>query len=629
MKKKIVFLIIMVLVIGTTVFASNTNNLSFTDVDSSYWGYSAINQMVEDGVVNGYEDNTFKPEREITRAEFAKMFSIALGVNFESENLGYYITIDDVDFNHWAYNYIQSAYEYFPNMDDDSVLFEPDKYITREDAAFVLAKRIAPNVNTYGALNNFTDADDISESKRYQVSLAVASGIMNGYGDGTLNPKGNLTRAQVCTLINNIKYKLNLYEDYLKFVEILKCTEITTNLNGDKKNNINAEFIFDVPSIKNVEAYVTTMENKRIDSSITYGRTKNEKYKHMPNINISFYAEPEDDYRIWIYKLTTTDGKTTYNTDSILAYDPDDRLDISYDGEINKDTNFEFEWSVQYGTPSRNIEWHLNDGNIFGTIENGRFSMVEDIIKNVNKKSIGKTLNVMIVAEDDRMNENSLSIYKYNIFGVSTSDSTTTKKNNTTSNTNKSTKEMEENVSEEKISVLEKLGIIAKYTDGTFKPEIIPTNSETVNYVVKLLNYKEEAEENVGKYKKLDAKHWANGYFYVANEKDFFKNLNEDKFASDKSNITCEEFVMLVLNAMRYAPVTLGGANNYWMNAKKVGLFNDMEFASISRDSIITRGFVADILYNALNAPMMERKIVGSTVIYEKTTNSLYEIRFQ
>lgn len=628
MKKKIVFLIIMVLVIGTTVFASNTNNLSFTDVDSSYWGYSAINQMVEDGVVNGYEDNTFKPEREITRAEFAKMFSIALGVNFESENLGYYIAIDDVDFNHWAYNYIQSAYEYFPNMDDDSVLFEPDKYITREDAAFVLAKRIAPNVNTYGALDNFIDADDISESKRYQVSLAVASGIMNGYGDGTLDPKGNLTRAQVCTLISNIKYKLNLYEDYLKFVEILKCTEITTNLNGDKKNNINAEFVFDVPSIKNVEAYVTTTENKRIDASITYGRTKNEKYKHMPNINISFYAEPEDDYRIWIYKLTTTDGKTTYNTDSILAYDPDDRLDISYDGEINKDTNFEFEWSVQYGTPSRNIEWHLNDGNIFGTIENGRFSMVEDIIKNVNKKSIGKTLNVMIVAEDDRMNENSLSIYKYNIFGVSTSDSTTTKKNNTTSNTNKSTKEMEENVSEEKISVLEKLGIIAKYTDGTFKPEIIPTNSETVNYVVKLLNYKEEAEENVGKYKKLDAKHWANGYFYVANEKDFFKNLNEDKFASDKSNITCEEFVMLVLNAMGYAPVTLGGANNYWMNAKKVGLFNDMEFASISRDSIITRGFVADILYNALNAPMMERKIVGSTVIYEKTTNSLYEIRF-
>lgn len=629
MKKKIVFLIVMVLVIGTTVFASNTNNLSFTDVDSSYWGYSAINQMVEDGVVNGYEDNTFKPEREITRAEFAKMFSIALGVNFESENLGYYIAIDDVDFNHWAYNYIQSAYEYFPNMDDDSVLFEPDKYITREDAAFALAKRIAPNVNTYGALDNFTDADDISESKRYQVSLAVASGIMNGYGDGTLNPKGNLTRAQVCTLINNIKYKLNLYEDYLKFVEILKCTEITTNLNGDEKNKINAEFVFDVPSIKNVEAYVTTTENKRIDSSITYGRTENEKYKHMPNINISFYAEPEDDYRIWIYKLTTMDGKTTYNTASILAYDPDGRLDISYDGEINKDTNFEFEWSAQYGTPSRNIEWHLNDGNIFGTIENGRFSIAEDIIKNVNKKSIGKTLNVMIVAEDDRMNENSLSIYKYNIFGVSTSDSTTTKKNNTTSNTNKSTKEMEENVSEEKISALEKLGIIAKYTDGTFKPEIIPTNSETVNYVVKLLNYKEEAEENVGKYKKLDAKHWANGYFYVANEKDFFKNLNEDKFASDKSNITCEEFVMLVLNAMGYAPVTLGGANNYWMNAKKVGLFNDMEFASISRDSIITRGFVADILYNALNAPMMERKIVGNTVIYEKTTNSLYEIRFQ
>ena len=84
-----------------------------------------------------------------------------------------------------------------------------------------------------------------------------------------------------------------------------------------------------------------------------------------------------------------------------------------------------------------------------------------------------------------------------------------------------------------------------KYSDGTFKSEEIPSNAEAVKYVVSLMDLEPVARAAKGKYKNLDPQHWANGYFYVASEFGYFKNLDEKKFASDEYDITCQEFVTL------------------------------------------------------------------------------------
>lgn len=481
MKKKVCFILAMTLTLGTSAFAK-ANSIKFVDVDKSYWGYSSITEMADEGIVNGYEDNTFQPDKKITKAEFSKIFSLALKTESSNEKN---VAVSDVDVNHWAYNYIESSIEYFPDTADGS--FKPNEYITREDAAYALAKKVAPNVNTNGVLDRFTDAGEISDDKKYNVSLAVASGIMNGYGNGELNPTGSLTRAQVCTMIVNVKHSL-----------VLNTTGTVDNTDRTEENT------------KSDENKTTEKEEK----------TQNE------------------------------DKNTTSNI-------PNQTKDENKTPDVNETTT-----------------------------------------KEENKTK-----------EDDKTQEEN--------------------KNNT-SNVPSHHVEAEslKEVSDDRVDLLEDLDIMYRYTDGTFKPEEIPSGATTVSYVVKLMGLEPaaKADTSKGKYKGLDSQHWANGYFYIASEYGLFKNLDEKKFASDDYDITCQEFVTLVLNAMGYGDIMMGNANNYWMKAKEKGLFDGMKFGTIDRTETICRGYVANVLYNALNASILEKNIEGNGTTYGETSKTLREI---
>lgn len=49
--------------------------MKFTDVPKTHWAYKAIEELAEKGLINGYEDGTFKPDAPITRAEVAIIIS--------------------------------------------------------------------------------------------------------------------------------------------------------------------------------------------------------------------------------------------------------------------------------------------------------------------------------------------------------------------------------------------------------------------------------------------------------------------------------------------------------------------------------------------------------------------------
>ena len=640
MKKRIMFLITVMLTLGTSVFAVE-NTKVFTDIDSSHWAYSAVNQMVKDGVVNGYEDGTFRPDQEITRAEFAKIFSEALDVDYRKENDGTGLFMQNVDSSHWAYSYIESAYVYFPPDNNYSVSFEPDEYITREDAAYIIARRLLPDVSTYGALDRFSDANDVTYIKKERVSLAVASGIMNGHEDGRLDPKGSLTRAQVCTLFNNVKYKSDVYREYWKFGEVLKCITITTNLNGKEKNKVDVEMIFDVPTITSIDISVLN-SGEEIEPKLVFEKTKNELYKDMESVKFSFYIEPESFYYIRIYDLRTADGKITHDTSVMDIINPNARLKVKYDGEIDKDTNIEFEWnSIFFEIPSKKIEWYLVRKNISGQIDDYKFSVEDDIIK-TTKETLPRKLDVTFVANDDTYYGDFQRIYKYNIFDIS-NKKTNTNKDDDIQKDNKNDK-VEENLyadekdpreellDVEKIEKIVSLGIMAKYENNTFRPSIKPNGHEAVMYVVNLMNYSVTAKVSQGKYKKMDADQIANGYFYIADQENFFMNLNEDKFIAGEENITRAEFVALVLNAMGYYSNMRqnGNITQYWAKAYDIGLFDGMKDELINdKDAIITREFVCNVLYIALDLPIWERIETSGAVYYNESDKTLYEIKFE
>ena len=108
MKKVLSWVLVLALVLGSfsMAFAADTaNSSSFKDVNSIS-NKEAVDVMVATGIINGYPDGNYYPDRTITRAEMAKMISIA--VNGGDDIGDYYASSCKFadSKNHWAAGYI-------------------------------------------------------------------------------------------------------------------------------------------------------------------------------------------------------------------------------------------------------------------------------------------------------------------------------------------------------------------------------------------------------------------------------------------------------------------------------------------------------------------------------------------
>ncbi|MGN0179316.1 MAG: S-layer homology domain-containing protein, partial [Monoglobaceae bacterium] len=79
----------------------------YKDIDESHWAYDTVKYLTEKKVINGDETGNFRPEDEVTRAEFAKMIVAAFGL-YDTEAEAEFSDIPDT---HWAYKYVASLDE--------------------------------------------------------------------------------------------------------------------------------------------------------------------------------------------------------------------------------------------------------------------------------------------------------------------------------------------------------------------------------------------------------------------------------------------------------------------------------------------------------------------------------------
>ncbi len=105
-----------------------TQENEFTDVNKGDWYNNGISTVAAAGIVNGYDDGTFRPDNKITRAEFAMIASRFSSLIHEGDNL-----FTDTD-GHWAKDAINNAaITGWVNGYDDGT-FKPDAQITRAEA---------------------------------------------------------------------------------------------------------------------------------------------------------------------------------------------------------------------------------------------------------------------------------------------------------------------------------------------------------------------------------------------------------------------------------------------------------------------------------------------------------------
>lgn len=171
----------------------------FKDIEPSHWAYGDIAALSSTGVFSGYEDKTFRPNNDITNAEFIKVLNDAFGLSASDD---YVSTAFGNDSGKWYNKYLCAAEE---NKIIESSIFVPDRAITREDIALYLYRAI--NVKGIAAegsgyTKEFTDAEEISDSAYAAVVKLAGAGVIAGNPDGSFAPKSTATRAETARMIN-------------------------------------------------------------------------------------------------------------------------------------------------------------------------------------------------------------------------------------------------------------------------------------------------------------------------------------------------------------------------------------------------------------------------------------------
>ena len=176
---------------------STQTKIQFVDLQSVPWAQEAINKLCEKGIVSGYGDNTFAPDNTVTRAEFTKMIVLAAG-DIEGKAFAGFADVSAAD---WFAPYIEKAAS-AGLVSGNGNLFMPNGFISREDAALILYRLLAPN-NSFSESESFSDESDISDYALEAIKTLAGAKIISGMGDGTFSPKTTLTRAQAAVLINS------------------------------------------------------------------------------------------------------------------------------------------------------------------------------------------------------------------------------------------------------------------------------------------------------------------------------------------------------------------------------------------------------------------------------------------
>lgn len=179
----------------------------FTDMDEYDWAMPSINDLVNQGIVNGLSETEFGPDVFISRADAtALLFRILKDTDVQfTENF------DDVYKDKYYYDEIGQAKACGVAWGVGNNLFDPDGTMLRQDMATLAyrvlkARQIMTAIpNTARALNNFTDWRDIDFYARDSVAACVESNLMGGYGDGTIRPKDFATRIEFALFVHRIQ----------------------------------------------------------------------------------------------------------------------------------------------------------------------------------------------------------------------------------------------------------------------------------------------------------------------------------------------------------------------------------------------------------------------------------------
>jgi hypothetical protein len=180
---------------------------SFDDINNDYWAKIQVEKIASAGILNGYPDGTFKPERVLTRAEMATILARIKGLPTDEPMEA---TYKDVKGGYWASgaieivkaNGLMVGYKDKKNRET----FQPEKALTRAEGIAILVR-----------LESLPVGEKVGKdwSAPY-IAAANDSGILSAFTQHQdLVANKGLTRAEFCSMLANTKIASNIMEQKL------------------------------------------------------------------------------------------------------------------------------------------------------------------------------------------------------------------------------------------------------------------------------------------------------------------------------------------------------------------------------------------------------------------------------
>ncbi len=171
----------------------------FTDVSTNHWAKDFISELTALEVLQGFPDGSFRPDEQVTRAQFAAMLSQA----FQKVRVRSPISFNDVSNRYWAYNAIREAYAtgFFSNTGTN---FNPTQSLSRLEVLLAIARGLNYTFSgsTETILAAYTDAASIRSDVRSAIAALTERGVIVNYPHvQSLNADKVATRAEVSALI--------------------------------------------------------------------------------------------------------------------------------------------------------------------------------------------------------------------------------------------------------------------------------------------------------------------------------------------------------------------------------------------------------------------------------------------
>lgn len=175
----------------------------FKDVPKNAWYHNTITELTDKGIIAGYEDGTFKPNKKVTYAEYLTLLNNKIGqkqaLNTDPNKIWYKDTFDYLEQN--------GVIEKIEN---------PNAEIPRKEMAKYLVKGLEKLQNekqNIKAPEKIKDYNTIEEAYKPYVATGVNLGILTGDENGYFHAEDSLTRAEAATIIKNLdKYKAQKQE---------------------------------------------------------------------------------------------------------------------------------------------------------------------------------------------------------------------------------------------------------------------------------------------------------------------------------------------------------------------------------------------------------------------------------